>query len=521
MKKTNAMSGAWSSGADIESSGAGFSSGADLAGEEKTALLDADETKGGGGDDEKKTKDGGGGGDGGDGDGGDGDGDGDGDGGGGDGEDEKEEDFEVPPGCGTPYHKMDKHEIHRRWVMVVFMGPLVPSFLSLVTIIVGSVTLNPVAMRPWRKKYSASPCDRENALLMFMWNQIILSYVVIFTYMMSLMGPCNCSTLRPLLVSYGLIGVWACVFGFIGTWAVTSSIECKAEVPSLYNAASMSVAFFWVGLIIALYYYLEFKFQMKFGPKLEARRKARAGADAKSLTGSAADDELMRKQVHAQFKKFDPDDSDTMDASEVGSLVASIMGGPMPEEDLAAAVAEMDEDGEGSVSWAEFEAWFFKEDDAAKKAAEEAKAEKDKKKSEAKAARKAKLKEAKKAKEAKAKADQEKHEAEFPVWSEVYDPGSEAYYYYNNNTGETTWDKPADYKPPTKQEKADAKSGKIKLPEPLIKLNATRKMQGVWRAKKARESVRTLRAEKKAAEAAAGGGEPPKWVESYDANSGF
>ena len=79
----------------------------------------------------------------------------------------------------------------------------------------------------------------------------------------------------------------------------------------------------------------------------------------------------MRNEVHKKFKQFDPDDSDSMDVEELGALVKSILGYPMEAENLEAAIKEMDEDGEGSISWSEFELWFFKDEDAAKRKKEE------------------------------------------------------------------------------------------------------------------------------------------------------
>jgi Ca2+-binding EF-hand superfamily protein len=70
----------------------------------------------------------------------------------------------------------------------------------------------------------------------------------------------------------------------------------------------------------------------------------------------------MKKEVKKKFDEFDPDESGSMDSTEVGALVESILGYAMDEESLDKAVKEMDEDGGGHISWDEFEAWFFKEE---------------------------------------------------------------------------------------------------------------------------------------------------------------
>lgn len=57
----------------------------------------------------------------------------------------------------------------------------------------------------------------------------------------------------------------------------------------------------------------------------------------------------------------------------------------------------------------------------------------------------------------------------------------------------------------------------IKLPEPLIKLNAIRKLQSAYRAKKARATFRAMKAEKSSKETHS----TAKWTENYDAGSGY
>ena len=59
------------------------------------------------------------------------------------------------------------------------------------------------------------------------------------------------------------------------------------------------------------------------------------------------------------FEEMDKDDSGALDAKEVAALCKD-MGRKMTKEDLAAAMAEMDEDGGGEVEFEEFSHWWAK-----------------------------------------------------------------------------------------------------------------------------------------------------------------
>ena len=82
-------------------------------------------------------------------------------------------------------------------------------------------------------------------------------------------------------------------------------------------------------------------------------------------------------------------------------------------------------------------------------------------------------------------------------WAEVYDPNAEAFYYWNPDNGEVTWEKPADFVASCDDEL----------------LTAVIKVQSTWRAKQARANVRGVRG---AAAAGAGGG----WTAVMDPGSG-
>ena len=94
---------------------------------------------------------------------------------------------------------------------------------------------------------------------------------------------------------------------------------------------------------------------------------------------------------------------------------------------------------------------------------------------------------------------------DYPKWSKMYDPASEAYYYYNNETGDTQWDVPSDYEEPKKGEP-------LNLPPSI---SAVLKIQSAFRAKKARRKVKATRGKAQAE------GATTKWTPTLDPSSGY
>lgn len=81
-------------------------------------------------------------------------------------------------------------------------------------------------------------------------------------------------------------------------------------------------------------------------------------------------------------------------------------------------------------------------------------------------------------------------------WSHVYDPNTESYYYWNTISYEVAWEPPPGYSiaDANKRERDAAGLGIEQLPHGLGLLVATRKLQGAWRRKKARQKSREYNA---------------------------
>ena len=89
--------------------------------------------------------------------------------------------------------------------------------------------------------------------------------------------------------------------------------------------------------------------------------------------------------------------------------------------------------------------------------------------------------------EEKAAKAEEPAPEELPEWAKVYDPSSEDYYYYNNFTGECVWEQPDGYKEINYSLlMMMAKGTKSELWAAIL-------VQKTWRAKKARGDVRAER----------------------------
>ena len=94
-------------------------------------------------------------------------------------------------------------------------------------------------------------------------------------------------------------------------------------------------------------------------------------------------------------------------------------------------------------------------------------------------------------------------------WAKEFDASSKAYYYYNVETYETTWDRPSDFV-------EESGTDNLTVSEGMIMLKSVKRIQRGYRAKLARGSMRIKRAEKHAAENQMGN---CKWVETYDPQS--
>ena len=73
---------------------------------------------------------------------------------------------------------------------------------------------------------------------------------------------------------------------------------------------------------------------------------------------------------------------------------------------------------------------------------------------------------------------------DLPEWMEVWDTTQSTFYYYNQFSGDITWDKPPGFKRPD-----HSKLKALMKPE----LRAALTIQGIWRAKLARRDVRAQR----------------------------
>ena len=108
------------------------------------------------------------------------------------------------------------------------------------------------------------------------------------------------------------------------------------------------------------------------------------------------------------------------------------------------------------------------------------------------------------------------------AYSEVYDPISGHYYYFNIVTGESTWERPPDFDKSASEAAIHRLCGSgqalSELPNGLAMLIATRKIQGAFRKKQARKKLRQQRANVALQKLE---GAPPdnEWMEIFDPHS--
>lgn len=68
--------------------------------------------------------------------------------------------------------------------------------------------------------------------------------------------------------------------------------------------------------------------------------------------------EIYEKTVVPSFDKFDKDGNGTIDLQELGQLSAQL-GQPLDDEQLEAAMKDLDLNGDGVIDKDEFSRWFF------------------------------------------------------------------------------------------------------------------------------------------------------------------
>jgi hypothetical protein len=64
-------------------------------------------------------------------------------------------------------------------------------------------------------------------------------------------------------------------------------------------------------------------------------------------------------EIKSKFDKFDNDGSGEIDAKELSALIKQVTGQDFDTDEMDEAMAQMDPDRSGSVSWLEFKKWFF------------------------------------------------------------------------------------------------------------------------------------------------------------------
>eukprot|EP01050_Picozoa_sp_SAG11_P032905 SAG11_NODE_10919_length_796_cov_1.411765_1_plen_186_part_01 len=68
--------------------------------------------------------------------------------------------------------------------------------------------------------------------------------------------------------------------------------------------------------------------------------------------------EKERSRVEALFNDIDDDGGGTLDREEVGHLLSRLSGGDVADQELSAAMSELDADGDGEISFDEFLEWW-------------------------------------------------------------------------------------------------------------------------------------------------------------------
>jgi len=182
--------------------------------------------------------------------------------------------------------KRKKTAYLRRWGPILFLTPMAPAVLALITITWGGLVLNVFSTEC---NYPLAEC---------LSGAIGISYIFLFFLTWIYIGPKPFKLFRPVIKVYACI--YFCSFCFYGffTWALVMAVEggCHKTAPALYSLSSCSVYGFWIASgILATYGSI-----MLYQSKTEGRRKKEQQRKAELAKRVKAEEEAKAAEAAKQ-----------------------------------------------------------------------------------------------------------------------------------------------------------------------------------------------------------------------------
>jgi DNA-directed RNA polymerase beta subunit len=81
----------------------------------------------------------------------------------------------------------------------------------------------------------------------------------------------------------------------------------------------------------------------------------------------------------------------------------------------------------------------------------------------------------------------------YPIWEKLYDASTSCYYYYNTRTMQCQWDMPDDYYEASDDDDGTCTTNEAQMPYGVQLLRAASKVQSAYRAKLARDMIKSIK----------------------------
>ncbi|CAM9677900.1 unnamed protein product [Ectocarpus sp. 12 AP-2014] len=259
----------------------------------------------------------------------------------------------------------------RKWASVVLLGPLMPSLMATVIIVVGGAIVK--ASGGMADVVGELEDDRCGYRIdNFLKAAIVNSYLLLTVFAWSFLGfethfsirgrkrrflrPFSSLSFVALL--YLLLFSMSMAIWIFGTWAIAKDRvgnSCANEVPLLYSFCLSLVAIYWVGVVFGAVGLIK----VLFGKKIQSGAQATV-EKGKQYAQNRDKEQVLEAEQQLVARKFDARDEEgngTIDRQQAEELIEEL-GIGLSSKKLKKALGRLDPAGEGVVSKQDFIEWY-------------------------------------------------------------------------------------------------------------------------------------------------------------------
>ncbi|CAM9953351.1 unnamed protein product [Ectocarpus sp. 12 AP-2014] len=256
----------------------------------------------------------------------------------------------------------------RKWASVVLLGPLMPSLMATVIIVVGGAIVKASADVVSELEDDRCGYRIDN----FVKAAIVNSYLLLTVFAWSFLGfethfsirgrkrrflrPFSSLSFVALL--YLLLFSMSMAIWIFGTWAIAQDRvgnSCANEVPLLYSFCVALVAIYWVGVVFGAVGLIK----VLFGKKIQSGAQATV-EKGKRYAQNRDKEQVLEAEQQLVARKFDARDEEgngTIDRQQAEELIEEL-GIGLSSKKLKKALGRLDPAGEGVVSKQDFIEWY-------------------------------------------------------------------------------------------------------------------------------------------------------------------